>query len=172
MVLDASCSPSGYSVTSPLESPLPHVAHLPLGHSCSPRINRFPVRQQFLRTLLHTPEPPQTLSHHAIAHTFRHTWAYPLTRSPNPIPSLHFHSCATPHSPLATSSLHTAARKSSPFIRLLHSSLYTRVGSHPSARYGRNRAATSKCYAWGCDHSRILNRKRRSDPCQSAWRVK
>ena len=36
MVLDASCSPSGYSVTSPLESPLPHVAHLSLGHSFSP----------------------------------------------------------------------------------------------------------------------------------------
>jgi hypothetical protein len=128
MVLDAPRFPSRYSVTAALKSQLPGVVHLPLMHAFSPRFNRFPVRPRWIRTPLNTLEPPQTLSHHVIAHTFRRTWGVPSPALFRPVTSLLFHSIAAPRSPLAPPSPHSNACKSIPFMPLLHSSLYTRVG--------------------------------------------
>ena len=171
MVLDASRSPSAYPGSSALKSPLLQIPHPPLVHPSSPRINRFPVRLRFMRTPLNTPEPPQTLSHHAIAHTFRHTWGVPFHSLSHPFASFLFHSPATPRSPLAAASPHSNARKSIPFTPLLHSSLYTRVGV----------SSVIPSQQKPCRNIEVLPlrvqpfamaRKRRSDSCQNAWKVK
>jgi|GEM_PF-6730208 len=70
--------------------------------SASPNVFTSLRHSPTLNAVLHTQEPPQTLSHQASSHTFHHAWRVPCHPVLRPTPSFFFRSLATRHSPPAT----------------------------------------------------------------------